>query len=401
MEEINVTVVRFGDRKNLQMQYRDPITGKKKTRSSGTTNQRDAERAAAKWEAELREGRYKAPSKTTWDEFKTRYEDEVLASLSANTDKKVSSLFTSIERILAPKKLAELTASRISYYQSQLRIEKLKEPTIKGHLAHLQAALNWAKKMNLLVQVPVIEMPRRAKKSKVMKGRPITLEEFERILTKVAGVVHDHSADSWKHYLRGMWYSGLRLEESLELWWNKDEKLCVDTSGKRWNLRIPADLEKGNEDRVLPIAPEFEEFLRATPVGERTGRVFRPRAKRKNAPLPLAHRVGEIATEIGKAAAVVVSRRANKTKYASLHDFRRAFGTRWAVRVMPPVLQVLMRHESIETTMKYYVDQTAEAAADQLWAAVASNSSSNRAAEPPSAQENAPTQSEDASGLIE
>ena len=37
---------------------------------------------------------------------------------------------------------------------------------------------------------------------------------------------------------------------------------------------------------------------------------------------------------------------------------------------MPTILRELMRHESIETTMKYYVGVNAEATADELWAAL-------------------------------
>ncbi len=55
-------------------------------------------------------------------------------------------------------------------------------------------------------------------------------------------------------------------------------------------------------------------------------------------------------------------------KFASAHDLRRSFGTRWAKRVMPAVLKRLMRHASIQTTMGYYVDLDADEVADQLWA---------------------------------
>jgi integrase len=44
-------------------------------------------------------------------------------------------------------------------------------------------------------------------------------------------------------------------------------------------------------------------------------------------------------------------------RYATAHDLRRAFGTRWSKRVMPATLQKLMQHASIETTMRYYVEQ--------------------------------------------
>jgi len=58
------------------------------------------------------------------------------------------------------------------------------------------------------------------------------------------------------------------------------------------------------------------------------------------------------------------------TKFASAHDFRRAFGSRWATRVMPAVLQQLMRHESIDTTLRYYVGLDADATSVILYAAV-------------------------------
>jgi len=54
-------------------------------------------------------------------------------------------------------------------------------------------------------------------------------------------------------------------------------------------------------------------------------------------------------------------------KYASAHDLRRSFGTRWASRVKPATLQLLMRHASIETTLKYYVAQDADDIAVELW----------------------------------
>jgi integrase len=43
---------------------------------------------------------------------------------------------------------------------------------------------------------------------------------------------------------------------------------------------------------------------------------------------------------------------------------------------MPSVLQKLMRHASIQTTMQYYVDLEADDVADVLWAA-SSNTFSN------------------------
>jgi integrase len=134
-------------------------------------------------------------------------------------------------------------------------------------------------------------------------------------------------------------------------------------------FRIPAACEKGNRDRVLPITPDFAEFPLTTPEANRRGQVFRPLMPSGNP--ATAGQVGRMVAMIGELARVVVHSdpRTGKVKFASAHDLRRSFGNRWAKRVMPAVLQRLMRHESIETTMGYYVDLDADELAEDLYRA--------------------------------
>ncbi|HEX3654519.1 MAG TPA: tyrosine-type recombinase/integrase [Pirellulales bacterium] len=386
MEGIKVRVVEFGDRKCYQMQYVDPVTQKKKTRSTeierdGSKKARTAaEKAAGKWEAELREGRYCDPSKTTWAQFRQRYEDEVLTGLAGGTDEKVSGVFNLLERIVAPGRLRDVTAARLSHFQAKLREEGRAESTIAGYMAHMKASLRWAVRMGLIPKAPEICRVRRAKGSNVMKGRPITGEEFDRLLGTVKAVVGSASAPSWKHYLRGLWLSGLRLTESLNLSWDDESKLLIDLSGKYAMLRIPAELEKGHKDRLLPIAPEFSEFLLATPLADRTGFVFKPK-RWANDLRPSREFAIRTISKIGATAKVVVATVEKKgkaaTKYASAHDLRRSFGERWATRVMPQVLKELMRHETIETTLRYYVGRNAQTTAAVLWEAHAKSQAGN------------------------
>lgn len=143
-------------------------------------------------------------------------------------------------------------------------------------------------------------------------------------------------------------------------------------------LWIPAELEKGRQDRVLPIAPEFAEFLLATPEDQRHGRVFRLRSRRGGGFLR-KDRVSRIGSMIGEGAAVKVHThpRTGKVKCASCHDLRRTFGDRWSRRIMPPDLMLLMRHESIDTTMKYYVGRNAQSTAATLWEAYGKEAEGN------------------------
>lgn len=76
-------------------------------------------------------------------------------------------------------------------------------------------------------------------------------------------------------------------------------------------------------------------------------------------------RICRTISAIGKKANVVVNKAS--AKFASAHDLRRSFATRWASRVKPATLQLLMRHKPIETTLKDYVDQDADDVADELW----------------------------------
>ena len=143
-DEIQVTLIDRG-RKYLYMRFIDPDTGKLQERSTGESNERYAERAAGVWQKEIEVGTYKSPSSVTWSEFRLRYENEVVPSLAEKTAAKISATFNALEQylpVVADGQLKKLTASRISVFQSKLREEGRAEDTIKGHLAHLQAALN-------------------------------------------------------------------------------------------------------------------------------------------------------------------------------------------------------------------------------------------------------------------
>ena len=76
-------------------------------------------------------------------------------------------------------------------------------------------------------------------------------------------------------------------------------------------------------------------------------------------------RVSRIISKIGKKAGVVVCKEENQ--FATAHDLRRSFCTRWAKRVMPATLQRLARHSHISTTLTFYVAQNAADIASDLW----------------------------------
>ena len=199
---IRVHVVHYKDCKNLVMRYIDPVTGKavRSTRyrdpQTGEefetgTNEKEARKLAARWEADVNAGRSQGRYAMSWAQFRVRYEDEVLPGLADRTADKIGTVFNRVESILprvAGGKLTDLDAEAISRYQAALRDGKRSENTIAGYLAHLRSALQWAVDQGLILAVPKIKRPQRAKKGgrgHKGKGRPITAEEFERLLQKI------------------------------------------------------------------------------------------------------------------------------------------------------------------------------------------------------------------------
>ncbi len=368
-----VYVIRKPGRKFLYLRYRDPDTCREHTRTTNTKDTREAERAAARWETELRQRRELGNAATTWAEFRHRYESEVLASLAEKTDLKATGALASFERAIQPHRLVDVTAERISTWVATLRDGTREETTIAGIVGHLRAALRWAADVGLIPIAPRVPRIRTGKRQSAMRGRPLTAGELDLLLAAAPAVVADpDAAAAWQRLIQGLWLSGLRLSEALPLSWDRREGMLVDLSGRRPMLRIHVEDEKARTDRLLPVTPDFAAFLTEVPLTARSGLVFplpkeKQRASARGLEMWTVSRVSERISKIGEAAGVIVNDRTGK--FASAHDLRRSFGFRWSRLVMPPVLMELMRHANIATTMQFYVGINAESTADTVWEA--------------------------------
>jgi integrase len=198
-------------------------------------------------------------------------------------------------------------------------------------------------------------MPRQAKRV-FMRGRPLTEVEYRAMRNACNDVCGQHAAQ-WQRLLDLLWLSGLRLGEALKLRWDSPPVYLTLAMNPYPQFYFFAEGQKGRRDEAIPMTPDCAEWLQETPERARIGLV---------APVPLqtAERVSEQISALGEAASVVVN---EDGKSGSAHDFRRAFGTRWAQKVMPMTLQRLMRHADISTTLKYYIGMTTSDAGRELW----------------------------------
>lgn len=361
--EIRVRVFLRAGRNHYEAQWEDPITGRKRTRTTGCSKRVEAIRFAAKLEQELvlRETEQEAP--TTWQGIVERYKSEVLAPLRISTQRKAIGTINKIADLIDPKSVDRLTASVISRFAADLRKESPSEFTVKGHLRELRKLLNWCQSLKWIREVPAIP-----KRLAANKGRPITTEEFERLLSRLPEVVKPEHVNGWFRMLVGLWWSGLRLSDALQLHWT-NLPVAVELGERRAWLRVAVRGDKANQSRLVPVAPEFEMMLRATPEADRYGLVFDPRTSRGCSPDQV--KASKIIAKAGRLAGIKVGETTRgKLRHASAHDLRRSFGDRWARRqITPAELKELMRHASLQTTLEFYALPDAEKTATAAHAA--------------------------------
>ena len=387
-EAINVIVVDRG-RKFLYLRYSDPVDGKIHEKSAKTRNMKAAQRAAGEWLAELNSTGLASSGLVRWEQFREDFGENYLRHYSDSYANNVEGSLNVVEELMSPDTLTRISEKWLARFHTLAKKRDVSAYTVRKYFQHLQTALKWAKEQGLIKSVPMF--PKQTKQTqrgaKLMKGRPITGEEFDRMLASVEKSLvsapvakptgttgkkpkrtpatpqtpNAKVAESLRHLMRGLWLSGLRLGEALSLTWDQwadGIRVSVDEDNDVC-LMIDGGNQKNRQALTYPVVDDFAEFLLQTPENERQGFVFNAMGQNGK----VSRRVDTVSTwlvDIGKAAKVKVDEKDGSEKFASAHDIRRAFGTRWAKIVPASLLQQLMRHSNIETTMSFYVNITAK-----------------------------------------
>lgn len=313
-----------GYREHLSIRWKVPGTRKVKTESTGTSDPDKAERIRADREYELRHGTYAEPSAMPWERFADMTIEERFGGSRRATRTKARTVFGRFARLAKPLTLADVDARMLSRHAAQLRVAGKSVATIHSHLAYLKTALNWAARQGLIARAPAVDMPKLPTKIHI---RTITLEDLERIMAVAPA--------RWTPFLWTAWHTGMRRNELTVLDWDEDSgKPWVDLQRKK--IWLPAAFTKSDADQWLPMHPDLVKLL--LPLRRVDGRVFA---------------VPNSLNEVSRYFVMYAKKAGVKCK---LHDIRRSFGTRYAPHVPAHVLQRLMRHSDIKTTMRYYAN---------------------------------------------
>lgn len=366
-----------------QLRYTDRSTGKEIRLSVGSDKLDDAEAEKAKLEARLllgtdipRRGKTAVVCgpEMSWDSFMDVYRARHLKGLRKRTRKTCESRLDIAARHLGVRTLAEMAKRESLVSLRDWRLSKGSPHYAKSFIVTVRSALHWADAEGFLPD-GVPRVPRiKVAKLKVMRGRPLAGEEFERMLSESETVVGEDAAESYRHTLRGLWTSALRIGELMMVSWDIPETI-QPTWRKRQEpvLRIPAALQKNATEEDIPLLPWFDALLQETPARLQTGWVFNPASmnskfgRKARVERPSEEWVSKVISRIGEKANVVVDVRGKVKKYASAHDLRRSCGERMLNAGVPEkIIQRVMRHESWETTRKHYAPGSVQSDAKLL-----------------------------------
>ena len=376
----------------IQLRYRCPVKKREVRISTNTYDGAEAKRQKKELEAKLLLGIQPSKRNTPtrgphmpWEEFRDAYTTIQLVGVRNKSAKDAESRLDISERILKPRILADVANSEaLTQLQCGLlagqesRYGRRRSPhTVKGYMGAVLASLNWASLQGWIDSVPRIR-PVKVSKLRRMKGRPITGEEFERMLAVTPKVVGDKATESWRYLLRGLWSSALRIDELMHVSWDIPHTIIPEWPRTGYPVLIlPAQWQKNDTEEAIPLLSWFEDVLNETSEQDRTGWAFEPASlqtrigRKAQHGRPTAEWVGKVVSAIGKTAGVVVTpeNEAKETpaKFASAHDLRRSCAERLLEAGVPPVLIArVLRHASWETTRKHYAPGDVQKAAGTL-----------------------------------
>jgi hypothetical protein len=245
MEErrVKVWVQRFKDRPALMLQWLDPATGKRKSESAQTTDEKVVEDKRRDKEYELNHGLHQDVSRTSWERFRQLFEEEHLPNCRPRTQDCFGDVFDAFEAICAPRQVRAINERTISAFVAGLRKRRgrggnatMAPYTVKVYLAFLHIALVWAVEQKMLAKCPKFPSVKVPKKF----PQPVPAESFERLLAKAPDA-------NMRAYLLCGWRAGLRLNEALALEWDQTDKAPWADFG-RDRIWLPAGFVKAVAD---------------------------------------------------------------------------------------------------------------------------------------------------------
>jgi len=305
--------LQVSDRNGYVLKFYCPIRRKRIRRNCGTRDRREARRILRECQERLLNGTYVAsggaitseeqshdplPKATAgssamgWQEACERYRLHKQVRVRKKSLDDALSRINIAERIFEgyrqdrglPEGLAvsdAMTLDQLEYLQDRLlagdecRYDQRSPNTVNSMMAAVMAFVRFCQKHGWINAVPPVE---KLDTDDVMKGRPITGEEFDRMIEATSAVVGTLSAPSWQFALRILWESGFRVGDLMDFSW-EDERHIHPVWATRRDMHstiIVPSTQKNGRHQEIPMQPGLQALLEAVPEKDRTGWIANP-----------------------------------------------------------------------------------------------------------------------------
>jgi integrase len=232
-----------------------------------------------------------ASDQLTWDEAFESYRDYKCNRMRKQSFQSMCSCLDMSRRIFEARRaddglppgttlVESLSLSSLEYLQNRLldgaegRYESRLATTVNSILGDVMAFARYCCDHDWISKVPPIKD---LDEEEVMRGRPITGEEFDRMLASVPKVVGESATASWSFLLRVLWESGFRIADVLNFYWDDETKIHVRwaTRNAKFSTLVIPSTQKNKKADEVPLLPGLQSLLEKVPESDRTGRVVK------------------------------------------------------------------------------------------------------------------------------
>lgn len=309
--------LRKSDKNGYQLKFYCPLKAKRIRKNCGTRDKREARRIQRECRERLLNGQYVAsggaitqeeeertrrttpqlpvqvaPDERTWDEAYEHFRNQRKRLLRRRSTQASDSRIEIAGRIFEARRanaglppgvtLRECaTLESIEYLQDRLldgaegRYESRSAISVNSMTASVVSFLKFCYNHEWIDRVPPFT---KISVDEVMRGRPVTTEEFERMLTAIPKVVGEGPAPSWRFTLRVLWESGFRVSDVMNFSWDDLRRIhpvWPRRQSDHATLIIPSTQKNGRNEEI-PVLPGLKMLLEEVPEDQRTGFVVNP-----------------------------------------------------------------------------------------------------------------------------
>ena len=309
--------LRRSDKNGYVLKFYCPLRQKRVRKNCGTRDRREARRIMRECRERLINGQYalsdgaitaklelaipvlvrqsvveESGASMTWDEAYDLYRENRSTRVRPKTLIDALSRVQMAERIfLAQKEEAGLggglllkdvmTLSQMEYLQDRLlagdegRFEYRSPNTVNSTVGAVMAFVNFCHRRGWIESSPLVQ---KLDADDAMRGRPISADEFERMLEATPKVVGEDVAASWKFTLRLIWESGFRIGDVMDFSWLDERHIrpvWPNVSTVHPTVSIPST-QKNGRTQVVPMLTGLRELLESVPEADRSGWIANP-----------------------------------------------------------------------------------------------------------------------------